>query len=123
VRGPIKAEISLPCAGCLGPAKVTIDSTLKMTFVPPGEDEETSADPLEDLEVATHDLDTVDLEPIVREQIILGLPISVRCGDDCKGLCPTCGQNRNERDCGHREAETPSLLAAQLSKLNLQPKG
>jgi uncharacterized protein len=122
LRGTVKAQVVLPCASCLGPAHVAIDSKLKMTFVPEGEEPEESADPLDDLELGTHDLDTVDLLPIVREQIILGLPISPHCKDDCKGLCPTCGQNRNERDCGHREAEKLSPLADQLAKLNLHPK-
>jgi uncharacterized protein len=123
-RGKVKADVTIPCASCLGPARVAIDSAIKMTFVPQDEEREgASEDPLDDVEFGTHDRDTVDLSPIVREQIILGLPISAHCKEDCKGLCSTCGQNRNERDCGHREAETPSALAAQLSKLNLQPKG
>ena len=126
VRGSIKGSITLPCASCLSPAEVPIDSQLKMTFVPEGDedDERDGDDPLDDLELGTHDLDTVDLAPIVREQIILALPISAHCREDCKGLCPSCGQNRNERDCGHTGAEVPSALAIALQKkLNLQPKG
>ncbi len=122
-RGRLQANVTLPCSVCLGPAQVAIDAKLNMTFVPDGEEAAESNDPLDDVDVATHDRETVDLEPIVREQIILGLPISVHCREDCKGLCPTCGQNLNERDCGHRPAEAPSVLAEHLAKLNLQPKG
>lgn len=48
------------------------------------------------------DGERVDLGPIVREQLLLGVPnIEPVCREDCKGLCPTCGQDRNEKDCGH----------------------
>ncbi len=118
-RGQIKADVYLPCALCLGPAHVPIDARVKMTFVPEGMEQEESDDPLEDVDIATHDLDTVDLEPIVREQIILALPISPHCREGCKGLCAECGQNLNERDCGHRPAEPPSALSLQLQKVKL----
>ncbi|HWV37608.1 MAG TPA: DUF177 domain-containing protein [Vulgatibacter sp.] len=42
----------------------------------------------------------LDLGPLVREQILLGLPMNVRCGDECRGLCQVCGQNLNDAECG-----------------------
>ena len=42
----------------------------------------------------------LDLGPIVREQILLALPMHVLCKEDCKGLCQVCGQNLNEKECG-----------------------
>jgi len=42
----------------------------------------------------------LNLGPIVREQILLGLPMHVLCSDECKGLCQICGQNLNEKECG-----------------------
>jgi uncharacterized protein len=124
-RGKLSGTVVVPCGACLAAAEVPLDVRLDMTFVPEGDEDDAavSDDPLDDVEVATHDLDTVDLEPIVREQIILALPISPRCQPGCKGLCASCGQNKNERDCGHTGAEVPSALAIELQrKLNLQPK-
>jgi uncharacterized protein len=43
----------------------------------------------------------IDLEPMARDAIVLSLPLNPLCRDDCKGLCPTCGQNLNDADCGH----------------------
>jgi uncharacterized protein len=43
--------------------------------------------------------DNVDLEPVVREAVMLELPIAPVCREDCKGLCPTCGVNRNDTSC------------------------
>ena len=73
-----------------------------MTFVAGPEDDEASDDPLDDLEVSSHDGIEIDLGAIIREQIILGVPMSPRCRENCAGLCATCGQNKNERDCGHK---------------------
>lgn len=46
----------------------------------------------------------IDLEPLLREYALLEFPISPVCKPDCKGLCPICGENLNQRDCGHRPA-------------------
>ena len=107
-RGDVKALVTTPCAACLGAALVKISAPLKMTFVAGDDrDEDASDDPLDDVDVSSFDGETVDRGAIVREQLILGLPISPKCRDNCAGLCATCGQNKNERDCGHK----PPVLA------------
>ena len=47
----------------------------------------------------------IDLEPLLREYAILEVPIQPICNNECKGLCPICGENLNLTDCGHRQAE------------------
>ncbi|NPA30541.1 MAG: DUF177 domain-containing protein [Chloroflexi bacterium] len=47
----------------------------------------------------------LDLAPLIREYLILDIPISPICHPDCKGLCPVCGADRNVVDCGH---DTPA---------------
>ncbi len=50
----------------------------------------------------------IDLQPLVRDVALLEIPINPLCRADCKGLCPECGQNLNEKDCGHRpESDSP----------------
>jgi uncharacterized protein len=44
--------------------------------------------------------DRIDLGPLVRDAIVLELPMAPLCREDCAGLCPQCGANRNEGDCG-----------------------
>lgn len=46
------------------------------------------------------DVDQIDLGPLVRDAIVLELPMAPLCQEDCAGLCPQCGANRNEGDCG-----------------------
>ncbi len=54
---------------------------------------------LEDADEEVFDGKVIDLDPIVREQLLLALPMGAVCRDDCKGLCPQCGINRNEATC------------------------
>ncbi|HNK64198.1 MAG TPA: DUF177 domain-containing protein [Anaerolineales bacterium] len=53
----------------------------------------------------------LDVEELLREYALLEIPINPLCQPDCKGLCPQCGQNLNEKDCGHRPEESDSPFA------------
>ncbi len=44
--------------------------------------------------------ETIDLDPLVRDNVLLELPLNPKCSDDCAGLCPECGANLNEGSCG-----------------------
>ena len=61
----------------------------------------------------------IDLEPIVREQLLLALPMNAVCREDCKGLCGQCGQNLNEKQCDCQEQRVDPRFAA-LKGLKLQ---
>ncbi len=54
----------------------------------------------------------LDLDELVRAEVILHLPMKHLCRPDCLGICPVCGQNLNERDCGCRVKEVDPRLAA-----------
>ncbi len=57
----------------------------------------------------------IDLQELVREFALLEFPIKPLCREDCKGLCLECGQNLNEKDCGHRpEPDSPFLALKKL---------
>lgn len=53
----------------------------------------------------------IDLEPLVREYMLLEIPISPLCTPDCKGLCPVCGENLNVNAHDHGESEGDPRLA------------
>ncbi len=108
VRGRVTATVGMSCALCLVPTRVELDVPVKMVYV---------RDPLDEEDVGQHNGEIIDLVPMVREQLILNVPISPRCSTACKGLCPTCGHNLNESDCGHEESShQPSALSLQLQK-------
>jgi len=53
---------------------------------------------------------TIDLKPAVVADILLNMPMRAVCSDDCKGLCPKCGHNLNEGECGcDREYRNPQF--------------
>ena len=59
----------------------------------------------------------INLEPLLREYALLEFPISPVCKPDCKGLCPICGENLNQTDCGHRpEPASPFTALKDLLK-------
>jgi uncharacterized protein len=121
VQGWIKGRFNVPCARCLTPAPILVDEReLKLTFFPPTaavDDEEVELD-LEDLDTYTHDGQQIDLEPLVRELLILAIPIMPLCREDCKGICSRCGIDLNLESCSCRGEEFPkSSWAAALCKL------
>ena len=92
----------LPLSGD-GPA-CRLRASFKYTFSPPPvepqEELELSA---EDLELAYYEEDTIDLDRVIFEQIMLQMPIKPLCTETCKGLCPHCGINLNVASCRCRD--------------------
>jgi DUF177 domain-containing protein len=118
VRGHLEGELTLHCGRCLEPfaAPVEVDFDLLLVPAPQGEGQE-------DEELSAHELDldfytgeAVDLEAIIREQIILMAPLKPLCQEDCQGLCPVCGANLNGETCSCRTTKSDSPFA-QLAKL------
>jgi len=60
----------------------------------------------------------IDLTPVLREYILLEIPISPLCRPDCKGLCPICGNNLNESTCNHEDNSGDPRLASLKSLLD-----
>jgi uncharacterized protein len=87
-----------------------------------GEDEQAERGGTFDLERADEELfdgKTIDLDPLVREQVLLALPMHAVCRDDCKGLCGQCGKNLNEGQCGCVGTQVdPRLAVLKNIKLN-----
>ena len=66
--------------------------------------------------------DEVDLTPLVREPLLLEIPVRPLCREDCRGLCPVCGVNRNVEDCGHTRASTREGPLSVLKELLRKPQ-
>ena len=98
VHGRLEGDVKLACTRCLGEAHVQVAVPLRVVLGPASMGAEESL--ADELEYFNHDGEVVDLEPVLRETLILSLPMATLCQPECKGLCPVCGGNRNERDCG-----------------------
>jgi uncharacterized protein len=101
VVGNVATKLEIPCARCLDPVPYTVDRSFELLFRPQsvnaGPDEAEMQD--KDAEIAYYQGDGVALEEILREQILLALPIKAVCRDECKGMCPQCGKNLNTGEC------------------------
>ena len=87
--GKVRATWQGPCARCLQMAHGTLEGDVREIFEDPHEEGETY--PLQH--------DEIDLEPLARETVVLELPQAPLCREDCQGLCPDCGVDRNESTC------------------------
>ncbi len=107
VKGEATAELRLECDRCLKSVPVPVSSSFEVEYVTP---ETYQADPAaelldEDLALSVFDGEAIDIDELVREQLLLALPAQVLCQEECKGLCPACGGDRNLADCECEEAE------------------
>ena len=107
VEGTIKAELEIECTRCLQNIERTFEIPFKDAFVAPENYTQAKEAELrgEDLDVSILEGNEIDLNELVREQILLNLPEQIFCREDCKGLCEKCGANRNLINCNCLESE------------------
>jgi uncharacterized protein len=101
-RVSLSGAFSLPCSRCLAETGIAIEGDMRYLFTLRNIGRGDGAVPDGDMDVIDMDGFQAELEmsPYVWETLILNLPEGVLCGEDCKGLCPVCGGDRNARDCG-----------------------
>jgi uncharacterized protein len=131
--GRITGHVIVACSRCIEPVKLAFDEQLRVTFLPQAElptpDEKAAAAASksadeddgvaiteDDLDLFGYDGEVIDLEPLVREQFVLAVPYSPLCSEDCRGLCPQCGTNRNLSSCTCEGPGDPRLAGLKALK-------
>jgi uncharacterized protein len=133
VRGVTEVTVHTACKRCLADVPLQLQVSFTLNLVPAfalamadgaaeGDDEKSEHGGSFDLERADEEVfdgKTIDLDPIVREQVLLALPMHAVCREDCQGLCGMCGQNLNEGscDCASQRVD-PRLAGLKDFKLN-----
>jgi uncharacterized protein len=117
LTGRLTATVHLACSRCLETMPVDVASEFFLRLVPDAVefaagDAEVSE---EDASLFYVEEGRADLRKVATEQIYLDLPLKPICSEDCRGLCPVCGANRNQTECGC-EAETVDPRLAPLSR-------
>jgi len=120
VRGHLAGHLELSCSRCLetfaAPATADFDLLLVPGSAPvSAEEEELSRT---DLDLDYYHGEVVDLESLLKEQIILMLPLKPLCDEACRGLCPHCGAKLNRETC-QCPAEAGNSPLAHLAKLKI----
>jgi uncharacterized protein len=101
LRGRLASKVELSCARCLEPVGQDVEREFELLYRPLGADagrDELSVTDAE-AEIGYYQGEGLLLEDVLREQVLLALPLKVTCREDCKGLCPHCGQNLNQQQC------------------------
>ena len=101
LKGSFSGRFQVPCARCVEPVEIPLAAEYDLIFRPA----EADSEPLErsitapETEIGYYQGDGLLLEDVLREQVLLSLPVRTLCKPDCKGLCPRCGENRNSTAC------------------------
>jgi uncharacterized protein len=120
VRGGLSGALQLTCSRCLESFQAPTAADFDLLLVPSPETAMALGEELipEDLDVDFYSGEVVDLESLLKEQIILMVPLKPLCAEDCRGLCPRCGANLNRESCGCLEVKPAGPLAG-LAKLKV----
>lgn len=129
-RGDLNAWVELACSRCLVSLRHKISEPLSLTFLPGGmaplegdtANDEAEADD-DEANAETDDTygyegEEIDMQPLLRERLLLAIPYAPLCQAECKGLCSQCGANLNDSECGcDRKVIDPRLAALKNIKV------
>jgi uncharacterized protein len=101
VNGQIDTRAQVECDRCLQPVELPVNADFALDYMSGSDYESSQAAELTEAElsVSVFDGKAIDVDEIVKEQILLAVPTRMLCREDCKGICPECGIDRNTGDC------------------------
>jgi uncharacterized protein len=101
LTGRIVTTLECDCSRCLEPFPVPVDAQIDVLLLPSSENSGQAEQEIaeDDLGVSYYKDDVIDLGELMREQFYLAVPMKPLCRQDCQGLCPVCGINRNRETC------------------------
>jgi len=111
VQGEVRTTLRFECSRCLERFPYAVQVILSQMLRPKGEDQAEAREielAPDDFEYGTYDGEDILLARVVEEHLLLSLPMQPLCNEDCKGLCPGCGANRNRGECACPEGERKS---------------
>ena len=122
VQGEYTVEMGAQCDRCLGQARFPLAASFDLLYRPAeviAREEEVAIDE-DETELGFYEGSGMALEEILREQVLLALPMQRVCNEACKGICPVCGRNRNETGCQCKLEAHDDRWGAALRKLEIK---
>jgi uncharacterized protein len=118
ITGELETKIELVCARCLETVIEEVNRAFDLFYRPVTKDLKPKEDRLkdDDTEIGFFDGEGLFLADVLKEQVLLALPLKVICRSDCRGLCPSCGANLNHEECRCETHATDPRMAP-LSRL------
>jgi uncharacterized protein len=101
VRGTLRSTVRLTCSRCAEEFEQPLSVPLEAVYLPMDEISSERATELEEggADVYSYAAQVIDIAEMIRDKLFLSIPLQPRCMAGCKGLCPSCGANRNARSC------------------------
>ena len=102
VTGNLHVTMEGICDRCVEAAGYDIENNFDLVYLPASEAPTRGEDEVDEggIEVGYYEGNGLELHDVLREVVLLAVPMRLVCQEDCKGICPVCGQNRNQTDCG-----------------------
>jgi uncharacterized protein len=118
IEGQLETKIEMVCARCLEPVVEDVNRPFDLFYAPLPKGTKPKEDRLkdDDTEIGFFEGDGLFLADVLREQVLLALPLKVICQSDCRGLCANCGANLNHEEC-RCETHAPDPRLAPLARL------
>jgi uncharacterized protein len=111
VSGEIRATVPQLCGRCLEPFPAGVRAAVDVRLIPRPATPDNVELASDDLDVDFYQNDELDLSALVEAETTLALPMKPLCREDCRGLCPVCGGNRNVVACACTEQAPVARLA------------
>ena len=101
VNGHIDTRARVECDRCLQPVELPVSADFTLEYITGSEYESSEVAELTEAEmsVSVFGGKAIDVDEIVKEQVLLAVPTRMLCREDCKGICPQCGIDKNTGDC------------------------
>jgi uncharacterized protein len=114
VNGHVETRVQVECDRCLKPVELPVNADFTLEYISGSEYESSEVVELTEAEmsVSVFDGSAIDVDEIVKEQILLAVPTRMLCREDCKGICPECGTDRNTGKCNCVTNDTDPRWAA-----------
>ena len=102
VNGHVETRAQIECDRCLKPVELPFSADFALEYITGDEYESSATAELteDQLLIAVFDGKGIDVDEVVKEQILLAVPTRMLCREDCKGICPECGKDLNTGECG-----------------------
>jgi uncharacterized protein len=127
VEGIFQTRLGMSCSRCLKDFDLPLESNFALTYTRELPDMMEASDE-EEVELRVEEIgliyfrgDEIDLRDGIQEQVVMAFPVRPLCAETCKGLCPKCGADLNQGDCGCKHAPITNKFAA-LKNLKLNKR-
>jgi uncharacterized protein len=105
LQGKFTAQVLTECVRCLDEFRQLLDTEFTELYA-------FNRDSVTESGLILPENGKINLAPIIREEMLLAIPINTLCKPGCKGLCPVCGENQNFTSCNHKDEATDSRMDA-----------